>query len=134
MKRLLITPFRCIGCRSCEIACAFSHPLPGGAPGKSAIRTYAIEPPDKGIPIVCLQCDSAACVVACPTAALARDERTGAILFNEERCIKCRSCEAACPFGNIHWDELAGGVVKCDLCSGDPRCVQFCPTKTLEYI
>jgi len=133
MKRLIITPSRCTGCRTCEIACAFSHPLRGGAPGKSAIRAFAIDPPEHGIPVVCIQCDTAACVAVCPTAALVRDDELGAVLFQKERCIRCRSCEAACPFGNIIYDAATNRVVKCDLCHGEPRCAQFCPTQTLVY-
>lgn len=133
MKRLLVTPTRCTGCRTCEIACAFSHPLPGNTPGRSAIRAFALEAPNRGLPVVCLQCAAAACVAVCPTKALTRDRKTGAVVFAEERCIKCTSCEAACPFGNIHFDEQTERVVKCDLCGGEPRCAQFCPTRTLVY-
>jgi Fe-S-cluster-containing hydrogenase component 2 len=131
MKKLLIKPTLCTGCRTCEIACAFSHPL-RGTPGTSAIRAFAINPPDTGIPVVCLQCDSAACVVVCPTAALVRDDKTGAVVYRDERCIKCHACATACPFGNITYDQ-ADRVIKCDLCGGDPRCAQFCPTQTLVY-
>jgi Fe-S-cluster-containing hydrogenase component 2 len=133
MKRLLVTPSRCTGCRTCEIACAFSHPLEGNAPGKSAIRAFLIEPPSRGLPVVCLQCAAAACVAVCPTKALTRSKATGAVVYAVERCIKCRSCAAACPFGNIVFDDQSDRVVKCDLCGGDPRCAQFCPTRTLVY-
>lgn len=132
-RRLLITPSRCTGCRTCEIACAFSHPI-GGEPGRSAIRALPTAVPDRGTPVVCLQCGTAACVAVCPTAALARDERTGAIAFLASRCIACRACVYACPFGNITFDEPTLRVVKCDLCDGNPRCAQFCPTRTLEWV
>jgi Fe-S-cluster-containing hydrogenase component 2 len=115
------------------MACAFSHPVRAGQPGQSAIRAFAIAPPDRGIPIVCLQCDSAACVTVCPSGALERRATTGAIAVNKERCIKCHACVAVCPFGNIAVEETSGYVVKCDLCNGQPRCVQFCPTETLTY-
>jgi anaerobic carbon-monoxide dehydrogenase iron sulfur subunit len=134
MKRLLVTPTRCTGCRTCEIACAFSHPLPKGAPGRSAIRAFALDTPNRGLPVVCLQCAAAACVTVCPTKALTRNRTTGAIVFAAERCIRCRSCAAACPFGNITFDEATDRVVKCDLCNGEPRCAQFCPTRTLAYV
>ena len=133
MKRLLIAPARCTGCRTCEIACAFSHPAKRGGPGKSAIRAFSIKTPEQGIPVVCLQCHTAACVEVCPTKALTRDTKTGSITFVEERCIRCRSCGAACPFGNITFDE-ADRVIKCALCDGDPRCAQFCPTQALSYV
>jgi Fe-S-cluster-containing hydrogenase component 2 len=150
-RRLLVTPSRCTGCRSCEIACAFSHPGRGGKPGRSAIRTFlrvttdartisrssaraAERTPDVGTPVVCLQCDTAACVEVCPTRALVRDEVTGAIIVRDSRCVRCRTCVSACPFGNVAFDTGSDKVVKCDLCNGEPRCAQFCPTRTLQYI
>jgi Fe-S-cluster-containing hydrogenase component 2 len=133
MKRLIVTPSRCTGCRNCEIACAFSHPAPSGGPGTSSIRAYMTDPPDRGVPVVCLHCDVAACVAVCPTAALVRNDATGGVDFVERRCVKCRACAAACPFGNIVWDLAAERVVKCDLCDGAPRCAQFCPTEALVY-
>jgi Fe-S-cluster-containing hydrogenase component 2 len=133
MKRLLVTPIRCTGCRTCELACAFSHPA-DGEPGRSAIRAFPAGGNDKGTPVVCLQCDSAACVAVCPVSALSRQERTGAVVFVAERCIGCKTCVYACPFGNIGFDDDRRRVIKCDLCGGSPRCAQFCPTRTLEYV
>ena len=133
MKRLLVTPQRCTGCRTCEIACAFSHPFEA-APGRSAIRAFLTSPPDVGMPVVCLQCDAAACVAVCPAGALWRSERSGAIVVDHGRCVRCRACVYACPFGNVAFDAAAARLVKCDLCGGEPRCAQFCPTRTLEYV
>jgi Fe-S-cluster-containing hydrogenase component 2 len=84
--------------------------------------------------VVCLQCDTAACVAVCPAKALVRDEQTGAIVALHDRCVRCKACVYVCPFGNIAFDQAADEVVKCDLCGGEPRCVQFCPTATLEYV
>jgi anaerobic carbon-monoxide dehydrogenase iron sulfur subunit len=130
-KRLQVTPARCIGCRTCEIACAFSHPADGG-PGFTRIRAFPVRPPEHGIPVVCLQCDAAACVSVCPTQALQRDDRTGAILVAEERCIRCRACVFACPWGNVGFDDRRSTVYKCDLCGGDPQCARYCPSRALE--
>jgi Fe-S-cluster-containing hydrogenase component 2 len=123
---------RCIACGKCELACAFAHGTEG-RPARTRINIHR-RGPDRGVPIVCLQCDDAACVAICPVAALVRKASTGAIEVARDRCIGCRMCVAACPFGNMVWDETYGRVAKCDLCGGDPRCVPFCPTKALDYV
>lgn len=127
-----VIPERCIACGKCELACAFAHGA-DGEPGVSRISIHR-RGPDLGVPIVCLQCDTAACVAVCPVQALARNEATGAIDVDYDCCINCRMCVAACPFGNMHWDETWHCVAKCDLCGGDPKCVPFCPTGALEYV
>ncbi len=126
-----VTPARCIGCGKCELACAFAHGHDGvpAAPRINVIRRG----PEQGTPIVCLQCGEAACVAACPSGALTRRADTGAIGVDEARCLRCRGCVIACPFGNITWEDAAHRVQKCDLCGGSPRCVPFCPTGALRY-
>ncbi len=133
---------RCIACGKCELACAFAHgddPLQDEAqrvsrlPGTPRIRVLR-RGPERGIPLTCLQCHEAACMALCPTEALVRDEESGAIRLLDERCIRCGMCVAACPFGNMAWDEARHRAAKCDLCGGDPRCVPFCPTQALEFL
>jgi anaerobic carbon-monoxide dehydrogenase iron sulfur subunit len=123
---------RCIACGKCELACAFAHGQ-GGAPGTSRIHVLR-QGPERGIPLTCLQCHDPACVAACPAGALVRDEATGAIALQENRCIRCGICVAACPFGNMLQETPGRRVAKCDLCGGEPRCVPFCPTHALEYL
>ncbi len=124
--------FKCIACGKCELACGFAHGKNGKA-GQSRIKIIkrGIE---MGTPIVCYQCYEALCVKVCPTFALVRNKNTGAIEVKEDKCIKCKMCVVACPFGNMRWDEDFEIVHKCDLCGGDPQCVPFCPTKALNYI
>ena len=137
-RLLLVTPEKCIGCRTCEITCAFSHPIKG-MPGKTRIRAFPVRPPEAGIPVVCFQCDSAACVAVCPTQALGRSADTGAIEVINERCIRCKACVFACPFGNMGQNDGhpespdAALVYKCDLCGGDPQCAKYCPSGALEF-
>ena len=121
----------CIGCGKCELACAFAHSHQG-QPAISRI-TIIRRGPESGTPVVCLQCDAALCVKACPVSALVRNEKTGAIDLLQDRCVKCRACVAACPFGNMIWDEAHKEVGKCDLCQGAPKCVPFCPTGALSF-
>ena len=127
-----VTIERCIACGKCELACAFAHGSEG-KPSKTRINIFR-RGPELGTPVVCFQCDDAACAAICPTQALVRNEATGAIEMLRERCINCRLCVAACPFGNMLWDEAYHCVQKCDLCGGDPKCVPFCPTHALEYL
>jgi len=133
IKRLYVTPGKCIGCRTCELACTFVHST---EPGKG-LRRSRVKVHDMGeenfVPVLCLQCEEAACVKACPVEALTRNEETGAIDADPERCVRCMSCVVACPFGNIYLDPGNDTIVKCDTCGGNPACAMFCPTKALEY-
>ncbi len=123
---------RCIACGKCELACAFAHGSEG-KPAKSRINIHR-RGPEMGVPVVCLQCHEAACVAVCPTQTLVRNQETGAIDRHRQRCISCRMCVAACPFGNMLWDDAYRCVQKCDLCGGDPHCVPFCPTGAIAYV
>lgn len=89
--------------------------------------------PDKYVPVTCLQCDDAACIKSCLFDALSRNEATGAIDLDREKCVNCEACVAACPFGCALVDAVHNEVIKCDLCGGDPVCARFCPTKALDY-
>lgn len=131
-KVLLITPERCIGCGSCELACSLQHE----GEFKPAMARVAVLRFEGGasVPLTCLQCEDPACVAVCKTGALSRDQDTGVVTVNKEKCIGCRMCVMACPFGNISYSAVQKQAVKCNLCEGDPQCVQFCPSRAIEYL
>ena len=131
-KKLWVTPYRCIGCRSCEIACSFVHSKSPMDPALTRVRAYTFSPVISSV-VLCLQCDDAACQKPCPTNALPRNLVTGAIEVDHNKCVKCMMCTVACPFGNIHFDHGNQEIVKCDVCGGDPACAKFCPTRALEW-
>ena len=131
-KRLIVTPARCNGCKSCELACAFYHSDEKNVPGVSRIKVYSYTE-EVNSPVVCQQCDDAACVRVCPTQALALNETSGVVEFDKDKCIHCKMCAVACPFGNIVYDKRTDDVVKCDNCGGDPVCAKFCPTDALVF-
>ncbi len=131
-KRLLINPSRCIGCKSCELACSYFHTEDSAEPEPSRVKVYNYTE-DHNMIVVCQQCDDAACVKTCPSGALAINESTGAVEWDEGKCIHCRMCAVSCPFGNIVYDRVNDEVIKCDLCGGDPACARYCPTSALEY-
>ena len=65
-------------------------------------------------------------MAVCPREAIFRDDAAGRVLVDYERCISCKMCVAACPFGAMGFDAERRTVFKCDLCDGDPQCVRFC--------
>lgn len=132
-SRFIVTPDLCIGCRTCELACSFAHTV-NGKPGHSRISIIEGTQKDQWIPVVCLQCDDPACVKSCLVDALKLNPLTGAIELNQEKCVKCMACVAACPFGCSLLDGQHNLIVKCDLCGGDPVCAHFCPTKALRFV
>ena len=158
---VLVDLTRCIGCRSCENACLIRqgyNGLPaanfGYGPGDEKLtfktRTFVdfrqVTGPDGGnqrIPVKrqCQHCLDPACVSVCPVAALEKTPR-GSVLWRNDRCIGCRYCLLACPFGvpKYEWDNaLTPRVNKCDFCDDRqaagklPSCVAACPTGALKF-
>ncbi len=130
-KRLFVTPYRCIDCKNCELACSFTHTEDPRYPALTRVRSYTLKNDVKSV-VLCLQCEEAACQMVCPTGALERNPLTGAI-ERTDKCILCKACTLACPFGNIHFDPVYEEIVKCDVCEGDPACAKHCPTRALVW-
>ncbi len=128
----VVTPNLCTGCLTCELACSFAHQV-GGKRGHSRIIVLDSGIKDLWIPVTCLQCDDPACVKSCLVDALRLNPETGAVELNQEKCVRCMACVAACPFGCTLLDSQHNMIVKCDLCGGDPVCAHFCPTKALTF-
>lgn len=132
-KILLIDVDKCTGCRICELACSWVHEGVFN-PLKSRISVISLRRDGIDIPMVCQQCETPLCQDVCPTAAISRNEETGAMIVDENRCIGCRMCLVACPFGGLSLHTEKHVMIKCDLCEGDPACVKYCPVKAIEYI
>lgn len=132
-KILMIHPDKCLGCQNCMMACAFVHE---GSFRLSASRVhvYTWEREGISVPMMCQQCSSAPCISVCPTGAMHRNAETAMVELDANRCIRCRMCVQACPFGNAVYDSLTDSIFKCDNCNGSPACVQMCPTDALEYV
>ncbi len=129
-KTYVVIPRNCTGCRTCELSCSMTKGK-NGSLGQSRIRIFPTGG-DTNMQMTCLQCVDAACAKVCPTSALVRNEKTAAIEVVDELCVGCGLCEAACPFGHMHFDRETKVPLKCDLCGGDPVCAKFCPEKALE--
>jgi anaerobic dimethyl sulfoxide reductase subunit B (iron-sulfur subunit) len=140
----------CSGCKACQAACKDRHALPVGvlwrrvyevAGGSwrrdgEAWRTDAFA---FNLSLACNHCAEPICAEVCPTGAIAR-RPDGLVLIDRERCLGCRYCSWACPYGAPQYDERTGKMTKCDLCSDDlavgrpPACVAACPMRVLDLV
>lgn len=132
-KILMIHPDKCTGCQNCMLACSFAHES-AFRMSASRIHVYTWEREGVSVPLMCQQCSGAPCISVCPTGAMHRDGPTAMVELDAKRCIRCRMCVQACPFGNAVYDALSDTIFKCDNCQGNPACVQMCPTAALEYV
>lgn len=133
MKVLVAEKEKCIGCRVCEQWCSLSH-FGVNNPCKARIRITRYEEKGIDIPTICHQCTKPACIASCPSAALERNPKTGAIKVIKENCTGCRLCMEACPHGAVGMHPTDGYVLICDLCHGKPKCVENCPEGVLKHV
>jgi len=132
MPRAVVVDYeKCTGCRICEIACSLTNE---GAvsPERSRVRVYTL-PPGLDIPVVCVQCQQAPCIEACPQKLISRDPVTDAVLIQEDLCNGCGLCAKACPAEAIFLHPTRAVAIKCHLCQGEPACVKLCPTEAIDY-
>lgn len=94
---------------------------------------FSFEKVGFSVPIVCQQCSVAACMEVCPVSAISKNEYTGAMLVDHNRCLRCKMCTIACPFGATIYDPVYDMIAKCDLCGGDPQCVKQCPSGAITF-
>jgi len=99
---ILVNPERCLGCHTCELACAAAHTTAGNIIGavlageKLYRRNRVVQVDSVKLSTQCRQCEDAPCVRVCPTGALYRTETYTAV--DQRLCIACRpACVEACP-------------------------------------
>ncbi len=120
----------CIGCTTCEEVCSFIHEE------RPYIKVYEVISGYRR-PISCFHCSRAPCATACPVNAIRKDG-DGAIIIDVSRCIGCKACLAACPFG-IPEMVPPGYMTKCNLCEDlrkkglQPACVVMCPAEAIAW-
>jgi Fe-S-cluster-containing hydrogenase component 2 len=84
--------------------------------------------------MMCQQCDEASCAKVCPTAALSRAKGANVVTYEKAKCIGCRMCTIACPFGCASYDAPTASILKCDNCGGEPACAKACPTHAISFV
>lgn len=140
---LMIDLERCIGCKSCEVACKQEHGLgPGEYRNKVVWLGDAEKPALDFLTVSCQHCDRPACLRACPVnpKAITKDPATGIVRVDEDRCTGCGECVIACPYGAMGYDAVDHHAVKCDLCTdrranGEPTtaCASVCPGHAITF-
>lgn len=123
---------RCDGCGDCVVACAETKSATGDL-AHSRIRIMPAASGEGFELALCRQCADPICVMDCPSGALAKNGDTGVIDWAEEKCVDCLLCTAGCAYAGIVYEAAIGHVTKCDLCDGEPACVEACPHGALEY-
>jgi anaerobic dimethyl sulfoxide reductase subunit B (iron-sulfur subunit) len=142
----------CIGCKTCQIACADKNDLAVGVLWRRIVEyeggTWVAHPTraDLTIPqdvfsysisLSCLHCQDPACQDVCLTDAIWK-RADGVVLINPANCTGCRDCERACPYDALAFDESTGRMTKCDLCQDlltlgqNPVCVDACLMRAIE--
>jgi carbon-monoxide dehydrogenase iron sulfur subunit len=134
-KGIAIDISKCTGCGYCELACSFTHHEEFN-PLKSRVRVSVFSERSMAVPVVCYQCEEPWCAKACPAGALAVEKdqygRTSVVTVLKDRCVGCRMCTLACPFGCVVVSD--GCAEKCNLCHGDPQCVRRCRTGAIRFM
>ncbi|WP_449315489.1 4Fe-4S dicluster domain-containing protein [Rubneribacter sp.] len=162
---MVVDTSRCIGCHTCAVACRNSNNVPNSiwwnrvlTVGGDWIDTAAGQFPNNEISfltLACQHCGDPACTKVCPVGATYKDEGTGIVHQDYDKCIGCRMCMAACPYTGVrsfNWEEPAYSVdfpvgdadarphqkhvvEKCTMCDqkvtrGEkPACVAVCPAR-----
>ncbi len=151
----------CIGCQACMVACARVHEgLPTAALNDRDVpfhsRVTVVNAPEVTVAVQCRQCEDSPCARSCPVGAIVQKDAHIAVV--KEKCIGCKSCVLACPFGaiKVRADKREGTgvfmttsaapevriekshfvVEKCDLCAdyGSPACIEICPARALHLV
>jgi len=164
---LVIDLDTCVGCHACATSCkewnagGIAGPLTDERPFAkdpqgvwfNRVHSYELEAdaatqqPAQTLhfPRSCLHCETPACVTVCPTGASYKRTEDGIVLVDEDKCIGCKLCSWACPYGAREYSEVEGVMKKCTLCvdriyndkldevDRQPACVQACPTKARHF-
>jgi formate dehydrogenase iron-sulfur subunit len=144
-RALLYDSTLCIGCQQCEQACAAQNKLPYDDSVAKEQRTsdhkytYVAKLTTRGeekyMRRMCMQCNDPTCVSVCPVGALEKT-KDGPVTYDESKCMGCRYCMVACPFGvpKYEWAKAIPRVRKCIMCPDrlaagkQTACAEACPT------
>jgi len=146
-KGILYDATLCIGCKQCEQACAEQNKLPYDDKIAAETRqsdhkfTVVLSQDDKFMRRLCMNCEEPACASVCPVGALQKTA-LGPVAYDAHKCMGCRYCMVACPFGvpKYEWNNsLTPKVQKCTMCADrvlagqQTACAEICPTGATKF-
>lgn len=140
---------RCSGCKTCQVACKDKNNLEVGIRWRRVYEAGTGGWTKQGnawvnnikaynMSISCNHCEKPICVDVCPTKAMNKN-KDGIVRIDEKKCIGCKYCRWACPYGAPQYDEKKGIMGKCDFCidyleqGRNPSCVDSCPMRVLDF-
>ena len=139
----------CNGCKACQIACKDKHDLPLGVNWRRVVEytggswqrsgnTFEPNVFSYYTSIACNHCEDPICMRVCPTTAMSRRD-DGTVYVDDSKCVGCRYCQWACPYGAPQLNTETGHMTKCTMCHSRieygeaPACVDACPTQALQW-
>ncbi len=151
---VLVDTTRCVGCRSCEMACAEAHHLtvpdisdPSAFEKErkttvsqwTVVNRYETEKGEIFVKTQCMHCNQPGCVAACLVKAMEK-RKEGPVTW-ETNCMGCRYCMPSCPFEipKFEYQSSTPRIQKCNMCwerlgKGEkPACVENCPEEALLF-
>ncbi len=152
MKGIIVDVTKCIGCYNCQIACKDEHVgndwTPYAKPQPEGHFWMKVTELERGtvprvkvdwIPKMCMHCDDAPCIPACPQRAISK-RRDGIVIIDPQKCKGSKKCIDACPYGVIYFNDELDIAQKCTMCAHlldrdwkEPRCVTACPADALRF-
>ncbi|MGD9346615.1 MAG: dimethylsulfoxide reductase subunit B [Candidatus Aminicenantes bacterium] len=139
----------CSGCKACQMACKDKHDLDVGLNWRRVYEISGGQWENQGnawiphifaynLSIACNHCAKPVCRDVCPTGAITK-RKDGIVLIDKNKCMGCRYCEWACPYGALQFDKASGTMTKCHFCFDNidegkiPACISACPQRALDF-
>ena len=134
---------KCFGCESCTIACKSENNTDINVNWRWVMKVEGGNYPKLQkycVTLACNHCEEPACLKACPVeGAIVKREKDGIVYIDNDKCIGCKKCIWACPYGAPQYNSTTEKVEKCHMCMHridaglQPACVDTCVGRALSY-
>ena len=143
MERIYIDQELCEACKNCVLAC-MAHKTDTSIAdldlskitNQSANVISQSKDYQSNAPLFCRHCDHPDCLDACMSGALSKDQETGIVSIDKDKCAGCWMCVMSCSYGLVFKDKEQDTAFKCDLCQDqeEQNCIEQCPTGAIKLI